>query len=462
VKRSSFAAALSFWNRTQRPTQSKAISFQPKLESLGDRVLPAAGAISGYVYQDLTGNGLSADDTAMSHVLVELYRATNNAPNLNWGDRLVGVQFSGSDGSYSFGNLTAGRYFVTEFTPWGSVQTAPTPAPDYTVNLVAGQQVGGQDFDNFQLLNTFAVRNISFTITSPNGTTTTVKDLRGHTQQGDTVEANFTIAPHSAPVTVSLVSYNAPGSSFNPSTADEQTILAVATGTFGPGQDSLSVQLPNNYYQVDFVVGPAINEFGPAGGTIFYSAQDRLLSADNGGTNALQLGTLSGTVTDTNGNVLAGATVTVTNLANGSQTVATTDSQGNYNIPGLQAGLSYSVTASDSGYASQTADLMLAAGSNAESFSLVPNSTSPQLANLTVTVTDGSGNGLTGVTVSLLEMNQTYVTTANDNGDGTYTITGVEPGTYIVQAIAGDTFGSTQATITLVPGNNSVTLTLSS
>jgi hypothetical protein len=35
---------------------------------------------------------------------------------------------------------------------------------------------------------------------------------------------------------------------------------------------------------VDFVCGPAIDRFGPATSNIFYSAQNRLLSADNGGT----------------------------------------------------------------------------------------------------------------------------------------------------------------------------------
>ncbi|HEV3022434.1 MAG TPA: DUF4214 domain-containing protein, partial [Pirellulales bacterium] len=58
-----------------------------------------------------------------------------------------------------------------------------------------------------------------------------------------------------------------------------------------PGKTySLTVTIPNCYYQIDFVCGPAIVPFGPAGSNIFYSAQNRLFSADNGGTNACQVG----------------------------------------------------------------------------------------------------------------------------------------------------------------------------
>jgi hypothetical protein len=459
VKRSSFIAALSFLKPLKRPSHNKSVSFRPSLESLSDRALPSAGTISGFIYQDLTGNGLSSDDTAMKGVFVGLVRDANNNGVLDIHDKLVGIQETSSNGSYSFGNLPAGRYFVVEATPWGDIQTAPTPAFDHTVNLISGQQVTGQNFDNFQLLNPLAVKDISFTITNPDGAQTTVKDLRGHTQQGDTVEVNFTIPAHAKPVVVSLVSYNAPGSSFNPATADEQAILADATGTFGPGQYSLTVQLPNNYYQVDFVVGAAIDEFGPAGGTIFYSAQDRLLSADNGGTNALQLGTVSGTVTDSNGNPLAGATVTVTNLANGSQSEATTDSNGNYSIPGLQAGLNYSVTASDNGYTSQTTDLMLAAGSNTEAFSLSSTS-SGQLANLSGITSDVNGP-VGNVTVALFDMSGNYITSVNSDGNGNYTITGVQAGTYTITANTQDGFETYSGTVTLVAGSNSYNIELS-
>jgi hypothetical protein len=372
VKTSSFSKFLSFWkNRSKRATRSQSPSCKPTLESLGDRVLPAAGSISGYVYHDMTGNGLSADDTGMSNVVVELFVANNNHGFFGFGgEKLAGLQLSAANGSYSFNNLPAGQYSVYEFTPFGDIETDPSSGFGYSVSLASGQAVTGEDFTNFQLINTSGVRNISYNITTPSGSETTVKNLNGHTQQGDTVTVNFTIAPHTQPITLSLVSYNAPGPHTNASNADEDTLFADSTGTFGPGQYSLTVQLPNNYYEVNFVAGVALTQVGPAGSSISYQAQGRLLGADGGGTNAVQNFTLSGTVTDTNGNLLAGATITLTNETTNAQTVVTTASDGTYSITGLQAG-SYNIYVSDPGYVAQSITVTLTS-SEVENFSLTP------------------------------------------------------------------------------------------
>jgi hypothetical protein len=246
---------------------------------------------------------------------------------------------------------------VSEVTPSGFVRTVPTSGWYYTVNLSPGQVVTGQDFDNFQTLDRSVVTNISFTVISPNGTQTTVTDLRGHTQQGDTVVANFTIAAGAGPTVVSLVSYDAPGPSFDPNTAGQRTVDLIASGTFGPGANSLSVKLPNNFYQVDFVLGQAINHFGPAGSHIFYSAQGRLLSADNAGTEAFAAASLSGQVfsdntgtgTAGNGNGgIGGVIVTLTGTNDLGQTVTVstmTDSSGAYSFTGLRSG-TYTITVS--------------------------------------------------------------------------------------------------------------------
>ena len=40
-----------------------------------------------------------------------------------------------------------------------------------------------------------------------------------------------------------------------------------------------------NYYQIDFVCGPAIDHFGHSGASnIFYHAEQRYIGSDNGGT----------------------------------------------------------------------------------------------------------------------------------------------------------------------------------
>jgi hypothetical protein len=359
----------SIWHKlaprtgTAHPARRDKPRFRPGLEGLEDRLVPSSGSISGHVLQDQTGNGLSADDTAWSGVAVNLYADTANTGALNSSDALVATQTSAAgDGSYAFGYLPAGTYFVKESVPADSVRTAPTNSSYYTVNLADGQAVTGQDFDNFQKLNRAAVTNISFTVIAPDGTQTTVTNLRGHTAQGDTVVANFTVT--AGPTLVSLVSYNAPGSSFNAGTAGQQTIVADVSGTFQPGPQSLSVTIPNNFYQVDFVLGTAIDHFGPAGSDIFYSAQNRLLSADNGGTQPVSAATLSGEVfadntgtgTPGNGNGgLAGAVVTLTGTSSSGQSVtltATTDTNGMYSFTALPPGTyTLTVTLSPLGFA---------------------------------------------------------------------------------------------------------------
>jgi hypothetical protein len=332
-------------------------AFRPSFEGLEDRVVPDAGSISGHVFLDRTGNGVSPDDTAHSGVTVRLFQDTNLNGVKDTGDVQVASQPSGPDGSYSFANLAPGTYFVNESTPSGFVRTAPASSSYYTVNLASGQAVGGQDFANFQKLNKSVVTNVSFTVIAPDGSQTVVTDLRGHTQQGDTVVANFTIAASAGgPTVVSLVSYDAPGSSFVAADASQQNVDLVASDTFQPGQQgSLSVRIPSNFFQVDFILGQAIDHFGPAGSNVFYSAQGRLVSADNGGTQAFVDSSLSGTVfvdNSASGTPNAGATnvfVTLTGTNDLGQTVnvsVPTDSNGNYTFAGLRPG-TYTLTVSN-------------------------------------------------------------------------------------------------------------------
>ena len=338
--------------------------FRPGVEALENRLVPASGSISGHVLQDQTGNGLTADDTALQGVTVKLYWDANHNGILDSMDWLAGSRVSASDGAYSFGKLGAGTYFVRESVASNLVLTAPfSGTSSYTVKLGSGQAATGYDFDNFKKLNTSVVTNVSFTLLHADGTQSTVTNLRGNTKQGDTVVANFTVAA-GATATLSLVGYNAPGSSFDANTAGQQTIDVLASGTFGPGQHSLSVAIPDGYYQVDFVMGQAIDHFGQAGSNIFYSAQGRLLSADNGGSPvvapppvvppAVTTASLSGTVlADSYGSTwgLEGATVTLTGTDDKGQPVtltATTDVNGAYTFSNLQPG-TYTLTVTPPG-----------------------------------------------------------------------------------------------------------------
>ena len=99
-----------------------------------------------------------------------------------------------------------------------------------------------------------------------------------------TATVSFTIAAGCANIKLSLVSYKAPGPTFDANTADQQTVHDSKTVLLGAGNHTLNVAVPNCYYQVDFVYGDVIAKLGPAGSSNFYSAQGRLIKARNGGT----------------------------------------------------------------------------------------------------------------------------------------------------------------------------------
>ena len=241
-----------------------------------------SGSVSGTTFLDQTGNGFSADDAALAGVTIRLFEESNNTPGLQnstGGDTLVISTTTNSSGNFSFTGLPSGTYYVQQVVPAGDVQTGggPNETADgntfYTIAVVGGQSYPGNNFDDYQK-PTCSPTNVSFLINH----CTTVTDLRGNTQAGDTVQVTFTV---SAGMTdqLSIVTYTAPEPAFAAATASEQEIFDQATGAFSPGTHTMTVQIPDGYYQIDFVCGPAIDHLGPAGSNIFYSAEGRLLGA---------------------------------------------------------------------------------------------------------------------------------------------------------------------------------------
>ena len=108
--------------------------------------------------------------------------------------------------------------------------------------------------------------------------------LNNYVHQGDQVKVFFTVSG-SQDTYFTLVSYKAPDSTFNPSTAKYQEIFDVDSKIVSCGQsvDSLTVMVPNCYFQIDFVKGCAIQKFDEPTNK-FYSPQERLYEGDNGGT----------------------------------------------------------------------------------------------------------------------------------------------------------------------------------
>ncbi|MGH7140688.1 MAG: SdrD B-like domain-containing protein, partial [Pirellulales bacterium] len=244
--------------------------------------------ITGTKFDDVTGNGFSSDDTGLGGVTIDLYQG-GSGPS---GTPYATTTTSSSNGTYSFTNLPGGfTYYVEEVVPSGYVQTGGGPngsagATYYTIaSATAGKTYGGNNFDDADQCDLSDFTCVKYVL---NGCTT-VSDLRGNTKQGETVKVTFTYngpTPHDA----TLVSYTAPGSTFDASTADQQKIYQEDFVTMTKdGTYCLTVTIPNCYYQIDFVCGDAIDVLGnPNAGAdqsnIFYTPQSRLISADNGGT----------------------------------------------------------------------------------------------------------------------------------------------------------------------------------
>ena len=139
------------------------------------------------------------------------------------------------------------------------------------------------------------LQDITYSVYNPaDMTTTTPADLSGNTQQGDTVSATFTV-PTGTYDQISLVSYNAPEPFYNVDDANLQTVFQSVTQVDAPGTHTLSVTLPDNFYQFDFVCGTVITTLGPeaTNPNNFYHAQNRYIDGDNGGVNPAGSGVLS-------------------------------------------------------------------------------------------------------------------------------------------------------------------------
>ena len=121
-----------------------------------------------------------------------------------------------------------------------------------------------------------------------------------------------------APMKVSLVVYQAPSSSFDANTADQQVIFDVTTQTLGAGNHILNVKLPDCFFQADLVFGEPITQLGPAESENFYGSQHRLIRGLNGGQNTC-MGTLHlrKIYDDASGQVVKGVTFDPATSGNG-------------------------------------------------------------------------------------------------------------------------------------------------
>lgn len=142
------------------------------------------------------------------------------------------------------------------------------------------------------LLSTIVVAfGLTSTAGSTTGTTTTTcpgtykevtwSDL---SVRGDRAKVVFDVAAGCKDVELTLVSYKAPGPTFDVNTAHLQTVHEYKTQLFSEGKGyTLEVSIPNCYFQVDFVYGKHIEKFGPPDSNNFYYRQGRSIRSQHAG-----------------------------------------------------------------------------------------------------------------------------------------------------------------------------------
>lgn len=158
---------------------------------------------------------------------------------------------------------------------------------------------------------------------------------------------------------------------------------------------------------------------------------DILISATN-------LYSISGRVTDADGNVISGVTISA-----GAAGSATTDSNGNYTISGLTAG-TYTLTPSKSGYSFTPARRTVSVSSNVTGQDFVGTILTYSISGQ---VTDGNGNPISSATIS----DGAGHTNATD-GSGHYTLNGLMAGTYtLTPSKSGYSFAPASRTVTVPP-----------
>jgi SdrD B-like domain len=240
------------------------------VEGCESRKLMSGATISGTAFQDLSGNGTFTDDAALANVTIDLYRSGSSA--------VFEHASTNSSGNFSFTGLAPGNYTVQQVLPKGFLPTGALYG--YPVTVSGNQVAPGKDFEDFKLEPLPTLSNLTFTLTTPAGKSTTVKTLDGNVKQGDTVTAKFTL---DTAAQMTLVAYTAPNNDFDTSNLQKQVIFSESSAKTGTGAETLTVKVPNGYFQVDFVEGSAIAHLA-TNSNVLYHAQDRFIDGATGGT----------------------------------------------------------------------------------------------------------------------------------------------------------------------------------
>jgi SdrD B-like domain len=244
--------------------------LRPALEGCESRLLMSGATISGTTFQDISGDGTFTDVSRMPNVTIDLTRTGSST--------VLEKLTTNSSGNFSFNNLAPGNYTVQQVLPSGYI---PTGAWYGYSDTVSGNDTEvAKDFEDYKLTPPPTIDHLAYTVTTPAGKSSTVSSLSGNVHQGDTVKATFNLE---TPAQMTLVAYSAPNGDFDTSNLQKQVIFSEASTKTGTGSESLTVTVPDGYFQIDFVAGLAIAHL-ETNTNVSYHAQDRFIDGANGGT----------------------------------------------------------------------------------------------------------------------------------------------------------------------------------
>ena len=205
-------------------------------------------------------------------------------------DALVATTITAANSTYSFGNLPGGvTYYVEEAVPSGYLQTGGGPERFGRQHVLhplprsAAKLTRAITSERLLIAHLRCPPTSCFKLTPPQllHFHDRQRPARQYPARGD--RHRDVHRDHGQRATDPGQLYRS-GPAFDASTANQQMIFDQATGTYSSGVHTLTVQIPNCDYQIDFICGPAINVLGPANygpdsSNIFYSAQGRLVNA---------------------------------------------------------------------------------------------------------------------------------------------------------------------------------------
>ncbi|HET9795657.1 MAG TPA: SdrD B-like domain-containing protein [Thermoanaerobaculia bacterium] len=399
--------------------------------------------LSGVVFSDVNQNGVrDSGEPGIPGVVVS---ATD-------GHGISATGISGPDGAWSICGLPETQYTVTETVPAGYRQTAPSATVQISRYLASVVSDSGGTFTVTFCNESFS--NLTFGNAALPGSISGTKfnDANGNGLL-DSGEAGV------AGVTINLfVSADAASHSPIATTVTDAnggfTFAGVAAGSYFLRED-----LPNGYRQTT-----------PAGdGDLFVSVAPGQSVTDVLFGNQLATGAITGTkFDDANGNGvrdpgeggLAGVTIQISGPSGTSST--TTDSGGNFSFTGLAPGTYILSEVVPDGYHQTfpappgTMSVTLSAGQTATVlFGNQALAATGSISGLKFNDANGNGlqdageSGVAGVTINLFAASGgALVATTTTGADGTFTFTGINPGSYQVSEVVPD------GTVQTLPGGS--------